>query len=66
MRFAQGVAVSLLIARGDNTLMDAFQILSILATFLAEKKEIMAKDISAIMKLLSLLAASITLANQLR
>ena len=46
--------------------MDTFQILSILATFLAEKKEIMAKNISAIMKLLGWLTASITLANQLR
>ena len=46
--------------------MDTFQILSILATFLAEKKEIMTKNISAIMKLLGWLTASITLANQLR
>ena len=46
--------------------MDAFQILSILATFLAEKKEIMAKNIGTIMKLLSWLATGITLANQLR
>jgi|APGre2960657373_1045057.scaffolds.fasta_scaffold664958_1 hypothetical protein len=46
--------------------MDAFQILSIFATFLAEKKEIMAKNISAIMKLLGWLTASITLSDQLR
>jgi len=43
--------------------MDTFQILSILATFLAEQKLIVANDISTIMKFLGGLAASITLSD---